>query len=325
MRLFKNINLFFILITNIITLSVEAETLSMTVSGGMSYGVNLQCTAYLHKPDTIQQNNNLPIYFYEQGSGLYSMSTFNGGGDEAYSLSLDKPGISPDPNDSSKVIVHRELFDYYTMDTLTECAKNALIWAIDSLKDPNKVVILHGHSEGSVIMTKLTYEILSNSFPQNSQIQLKALFLSGVVIDSIENIMRTHQLNSSDYKTYMENYNNGNYTQAEDDFFYNNYQIGWYWVDNALNNSYIPLKQVFENISKLENGRTLPIEIFQGLNDLSVPSKSVLELENINNQKQENEKLNLFARYYNSDHELNSTAFSDLRNTMESIINLNTK
>lgn len=337
MKFINNLRFLIICLSVLFTTNLVAETISSSVDGGISYGKVLQCTAYLHIPEQAPHNNNLPIYFYEAGTGLYTMSTFEGfdgnnNNNLTYTLTMNKPGVSPDPKDPSSAVANRDFFDFYTMDTLIECAKNALIWAENTLNDNlNRNIILQGHSEGSVVMTKLAYNILSNSISTLSKNQLKGLILSGVVMDKFTDVL-SYQLSPEEYKLYLQNYNNGHFTQAGDDYFYNTGKTGWYWIDNAVNANYVPLTQVFQNISKLENGRTLPIEIFQGLNDKEVSPTSVLKFETDNDAKSSEQQLSVFARYYNSGHtfinpsgQFNKVIGFDWLNTIQAIAKANTK
>jgi len=318
------------------------RTISSPVSGGISYGKSLQCTAYLHIPKYVPKQNDWPVYFYQHGSGVGpSTATFEGfigpngayNNNTTYVLTIDKPGISPDPNDPDKVIVNRDLYDFYTIDTLTECGKNALIWAMGLLdNNPNRAIILQGHSEGAVVMTKLAYNILSDAESIHFQNQLKGLVLSGIPMDDFYRMFH-YQLTPEEYRLYLKYYNNGQYTQEGDDYFYNNsLNTNWHWVDNALSKNYVPLTQIFQNISELKLGRDLPIEIFQGLNDKMVSPSSVLKLEDHNNKKLSGQQLSIFARYYNADHEflnskgnLDQAAYFDFLNTIESTAKANTK
>lgn len=318
------------------------RTISIPVNGGISYGKPLQCTAYLHIPKQVSKQNDLPVYFYGRGTGAGpSTATFEGfiGPDGAcnnnttYVLTIDKPGISPDPNDPDKVIVNRDLYDFYTIDTLTECSKNALIWAMGLLdNNPNRAIILQGHSEGAIVMTKLAYNILSDAESMHFQNQLKSLILSGIPMDDFDRMFR-YQLTPEEYRLLIKYYNNGHYTQEGNDYFYNNsLNTNWRWVDNALSKNHVPLTQIFQKISELKIGRDLPIEIFQGLNDKDVSPSSVLKLEDRNNQKQSGRQLSIFARYYNADHvflnsngDLDKAVYFDFLNTIESTAKTNKK
>ena len=61
------LKIFTVIASTLVLHSVHAETVVSTpVDGGMTSGVELQCTAYMHMPDKIPQNSNLlPIYFVQ--------------------------------------------------------------------------------------------------------------------------------------------------------------------------------------------------------------------------------------------------------------------
>jgi len=97
---------------------------------------------------------------------------------------------------------------------------------------------------------------------------------------------------------------------ATPDFLYNNYQIGWNWLDDIFNGK--PKLVDLGALAKSAQGRKLSIELFQGLLDTAVSTKQVQKLERKNHEKPAHEQLNLRARYYDAGHELTETAFWDM-------------
>ena len=88
--------------------------------------------------------------------------------------------------------------------------------------------------------------------------------------------------------------------------------LGYNWIHESFS-----LKSLTETFNELLNfgGSAVPIEIFQGLKDESVPSKSVLNFEDINNQNTQNKKpafTSLNIRYYNAGHLTNEAGLEDL-------------
>lgn len=97
----------------------------------------LTCTVYLHIPDSPDPLKQLPIIFHQAGSGIYTRATISGNyileffwnKQKSAILTIDKPGISADPQDPQKPIVDHLSYDRYVMADLVACAKNAVYWA----------------------------------------------------------------------------------------------------------------------------------------------------------------------------------------------------
>ena len=88
--------------------------------------------------------------------------------------------------------------------------------------------------------------------------------------------------------------------------------VGYNWSQEAFQQK--PLTKTFNEILNF-GGSAVPIEIFQGLKDESVPSKSVLNFEDLNNKNIENKIpafTNLNIRYYNAGHTTNEAGLEDL-------------
>jgi hypothetical protein len=310
---------FNILSLGIANQAAAALPISTTVDGGYSYGKHLECRAYLHISENIRPNtaNNKTLHFFQPGTGAYTTYFDTPWTDNTdYYLTIDKPGIIPNPNNPHEPIVDRQLFDYYTTDTLVNCASNALFWADDYFKNTNISIVLGGHSEGSIVMTRLVYNTLINSSKTPLHGKISALFLSGIVMDNMSDVL-AFQLNKISYDKFMVAYK-----AHDDNYFYKNYQVGWYWVDNSLKSDY-PIKKTLDDIATSSVGRTLPIQMFQGLWDRNVPTKSVLTYEENNNKKTTDNMLTLLTRYYNAGHSLNATAITDMQLLIDKYLIIN--
>lgn len=345
---YLKLKIFTVIASTLLAHSVYAETVVSTlVDGGMTSGVELQCTAYMHMPDKILQNSNLlPIYFVQYGSGVgIETSSLNHdvleSGDIApeYFLTMDKPGIKPDPNfptDPTKHIIDHNQYDYYSPDNLGTCAQNALYWAFDYLKKENHPILLHGLSEGSIVVANMTQKILSNNNRQDVKNNLKALFLSGIVMDKMIDVLnyqvKTGAMSSDTYKNTMEAYNNRDNKSL---FEYSQQGVAWFdYMFTPIASTKNPpnVTDILDSLSTTKEGRALSIEILQGLNDKEVNPQSVLNYEKNNFTKDKGQKLNLKARYYNAGHGLDqpdtlpdilhmqATGYSDLHSLKTTLL-----
>ena len=282
------------------------------VDGGYSYNKHLQCTAYLHAPEPskVKHNHYATLHFFQSGTGIYTTyfdkSWIN---QNNYYLTIDKPGITPAGSDPDHPNVDREFYDYYTTDTLINCAQNALYWANHYLSHTKKSIILSGHSEGSIVMTNLVHRIFSDKKATQLQLDMKALFLSGVVMDKMSDII-TYQFKEMPQAAYLSAYQA--YDTHNSDYFYHNFHTNWCWMDNALNRKY-PLSERLFDLAKTDAGKALPIEIFQGLFDKKVPATSIINFEKENAEKPQEQQLHLTVRYYAADHKLSDPTLSDMR------------
>lgn len=276
--------------------------ISTIVDGGYSYGKHLECNAYLrqlNKKNSLETAKQATLFFFQSGSGYYTTyfdAPWTNNTD--YYLTIDKPGISPDMQNPRHPIVNRQLFDYYTVDTLSLCAKNALIWANDQIIAADKRIVIAGHSEGSLVAAHVFYQLMKDNNNPNLKDTIKSLFLSGVIMDDMETVLKfQYKDRKEDYQQLLKAYE-----KHDDDFFFNHFGAGWYWFDNILKNkksvSAILHQLAFEGLDN-----SIPIEIFQGLNDEAVPSSSVIQFESDNNQSSKHQ-LNIRARYYNTGHQL---------------------
>ncbi|MBA3536752.1 MAG: hypothetical protein H0T84_09105 [Tatlockia sp.] len=293
---------------------VFSQPISTMVDGGQSHGKKIQCRVYLqHLTPAVKTDRKKTLVFLQGGTGIYTtyFDKLKEGSD--YYLTLDKPGISPDlkNKDRTKPVVDRGSFDYYTMDNLILCAENALNWADNYLNHIDKKIILQGHSEGSIVMSNLVLRGLNTNSNQKLQQEIKALFLSGVVIKSMPEVLRYQLQEMHDEELSYDQMINA-YKSRDFDFIYKNMGVGWYWLENVLSNKTKGLETIFADIAKSAQGRTLPIEIFQGLKDRDINAKWMLEFETKNKDEPSDKKLNLNGRYYNSDHGLNETAIADI-------------
>lgn len=283
---------------------ISAQPVSTTVDGGYSGGKHLQCKAYLSGPNHITQGKTM-LLFTMPGTGAYTTYFNHPETGNIYFLSIDKPGILPDLNHPGTPIVNRYQFDYYTMNTLVVCAQNALYWATDYLKPARPKIILHGHSEGTRVMTNVINNLHSQDNKVSFKNDIKALILSGVILQPMSEVI-AFQFKGEELEKLM-----AAYQKHDSDYLYNNYKIGWYWLDDALHENQSRLVQL-SDLAKTAQGRALPIEILHGLLDEAVSAKAVQEFDKKNHASPENKRLNLHARYYNAGHELNETAVFDM-------------
>lgn len=294
--------------------NVFSQPITAMVDGGESNGKQLQCRVYLKQltPRVKETDEKKTLVFQQSGTGVYTTYFDKLKGSDYY-LTLDKPGISPDlkNKDRTKPIVDRSLFDYYTMENLTQCAENALNWADNYLNQIDKMIILQGHSEGTIIMSTLALRGLNNNSNQKLQNEIKALFLSGVVMKNMPEVLRYQLQEMHDEDLSYDQMINA-YQSRDYDFIYKNMEVGWYWLEDVLSNKTRGLDTILDDIAQSAQGRLLPIEIFQGLNDRAINAKWILEFEAKNKLEPINQKLNLNAQYYNSDHGLNETAMEDI-------------
>lgn len=292
---------------------VLAQPMTTTVDGGMSNGKHLECKAYLSAPT--KNHQSVPtLLFMEPGTGVYTTYFNHETGHDYYYLSIDKPGVSPDLKNPGKPIVDRTAFDYYTIKNLVTCAQNALDWAQDYLKNADAKIILQGHSEGTEVMINVVNNIFSNKDKEQLQKNIKAVFLSGVVIQHMSDVI-AFQFKGEELRKLMKAYK-----KHDSDFIYNNYQVGWYWFDDIFRNHESGMVEI-RDLAKLPNARNLPIEIFQGLLDEYVPTPPVekFETQNLSNPKDKQLKVN--ARYYLSPHHMNETTIFDEKELMKYYFN----
>ncbi|MBA2709614.1 MAG: hypothetical protein H0U57_03355 [Tatlockia sp.] len=287
-----------------------------SVDGGQNFGKQLHCKVYLHQSTPLEKNpeGKKTLLFQQSGTGIYTTYFDEVKGASDYYLTFDKPGISPDfkSKNRSKPKVDRNLFDFYTINNLTLCAENALTWADNYLNHVDKMIILQGHSEGSVVMSSLALRLLKTSPEQKLQSELKALFLSGIAMKNLTKVLHYQLKEMHDetmsYEQMMKAYKTRNF-----DFIHNNMEVGWYWLDNVLNNKTRGIEIILSDIAKFDKGRALPIEFFQGLEDKLINAKWAIEFETKNKAAPANKQLTINARYYNSDHGLNETAIADMQ------------
>lgn len=289
-----------------------SSPISTVVDGGYSYSKHLQCTAYLHTPEqpNVTHKNHVTLHFFQSGTGIYTTYFDQPWTTQSdYYLTIDKPGITPTGLAPDHPKVDRSSYDYYTTDTLINCAQNALYWATHYLDHTKKSIVLSGHSEGSIVMTNLVHRIFSDKNATQLQHEIKALFLSGVVMDNMSDII-TYQFKDMPQEAYLSAYKA--YDSHDNDYFYHNFHTSWHWIDNALNKKH-PLSEQLSDIAKTNEGRMLSIEIFQGLFDTKVPAASIMNFEKGNIQKPKEEQLHLNVRYYAADHKLSDSTFADMR------------
>ena len=273
-------------------------------------GDGLTCKVFLHNPEN-KDNKKMPLYFSQQGSGIYTRA-FEQDNASYYFLVLDKPGIFPDPNnpDPNKPIVDHSKYDNYTQTDLSNCADSAIQWADNYLTQSrlayNNLVYVRGHSEGSLIVTRW----LEKQFENNSKFKnrIGGIFLSGVPMEDFATLYQYEfdqkQIDKDAFWEAYKNKDSAKLVQLTD--------LGYNWIHESFS-----LKSLTETFNELLNfgGSAVPIEIFQGLKDESVPSKSVLNFEDINNQNTQNKKpafTSLNIRYYNAGHLTNEAGLEDL-------------
>ncbi len=288
--------------------------ITATVDGGMSEGRHLECMAYLHSGQPVTQGAPLiTLHFFQPGAGMYT-TYFDPPWAPGvnYYLTLEKPGITPNPADRDNPRVDRSIYDYTTTKNLITCAQNALYWA-DNYLGPSteKKIILGGHSEGTVIVSNALNQILSDPTKSHLQSEIKAIFLSGVAMDEMPQIVR-YQLQGKAYQQFMHAYQS-----QDDDYFYSHFQLGWYWMYSAMN-THESVSDALLAIENFPQGRKIPIEIFQGLLDKNVPYQSVIKFEDRNEALPVNQQLLLSARYYETGHDLDPTVISDMELLMGS-------
>ena len=289
--------------------------ITTTVDGGISNGQHLQCMAYLHVPaqPKNQDSQYVTIHFFQSGAGLYTTYFDQSWAPDAdYYLTLEKPGVTPNMADPNNPNVDRKIYDNYTTQTLITCAQNALVW-VDNYLGPNteKKIILGGHSEGTVVMTNVLNNILNDLSQTHLQNEITAVFLSGVAMDNMKDIVR-YQITGDAYRQFMQAYH-----AQDDDYFYSHFQLGWYWMYSAFNTPKA-VSEILLEIGGNPQGQKIPIQIFQGLLDKNVPYQSVMKFEDSNNAAPADQQVLLSARYYETGHDLDPTVISDMEVLMGS-------
>lgn len=283
--------------------AVSAEPMTKMVDGNESDGKRLQCKAYLSAPAK-NENGKMKLFFSISGTGVYTTYFDHNKNADYYYLSFDKPGIMPGNNAQSKPKIDRSSFDLYTIDSLLDCAQNALNWGYDQLNNQQIEIVLQGHSEGSLVVINLAKRIMSDN-KRHFDKKVKALFLSGVVTKNMRDIVDA-QFTDSDRKNLEKAYK-----KHDSDFLISTWGIGWHWADQILQKKFSRLVE-FSALCDDERTRALPIEIFQGLFDTDTPTKEVQSFEKQNRAKVKNKQLNLRARYYSAPHGLNESALVDV-------------
>lgn len=136
---------------------------------------------YLHAhPDA----TGLPLVLTALGSGIYTSVDTLLPVEEAVEagrvalLTLDKPGLTPDPEDPAEVRIDDAAYDDYTRADLVDCAAAAIAWARAApAVAPTGPLVLFGHSEGTLVVLSLL-DRLHATAPAEAE-RVRGLLLSG--------------------------------------------------------------------------------------------------------------------------------------------------
>jgi len=143
------------------------------------------CAAYLQaRPDAIA----LPLVVSLHGSGVYTNADDLTPAADAVAagrvavLTIDKPGIAPDPQAPGGVRVDDAVYNDYTRADLVDCVVAALAWTrAQPVVSPEGSLVVFGHSEGALVALALLDRLYASAPDQAARV--RGLLLSGTPVE----------------------------------------------------------------------------------------------------------------------------------------------
>lgn len=285
----------------VFSLASHADVIRTVVSGTEKKNCNIQ----LRIPR--ESTTPLPIFFLQNGSGLYSMEDegrippnvrYLYNRSQIAILSMDKPGMSFEEDK----VIEGEDYNRYTQDDLITCAENTLKWVSSERSVDSQRIFLIGHSEGAMVFSRLVAKFAVSNREMLRSIQM--LSLSGVPLEGFKDLIN-RQIGDADLnKSFWTAYE-----KRDDATLKKMTSLPYSYWENIL--AQPSLRETFEELAESE--LDLSIQIFQGLADANTPAKNVMELERWNMTRAVNGStaMPLSIRYYQAGHGLNLTAIND--------------
>lgn len=233
---------------------------------------------------------DVPIAVYLTGTGEYSNSRISSvnpifgelfGSNEVAVLTIDKPGISVDGKASRGFTIADDVYNKYTLDDLTDCVVQGLVWATQQPQAaPAGKIVIMGHSEGSLVAVRVVARLQQQQQPGLAS-RLSALVLSSVPAAPMTTVVKRQAgANWPRYKAALK--------ASDDAFFRSRSGIGAATMQSLLDAE--PLALTFTALANL--GIQTRIAIFQCRNDTATPVADVEKLATINGARIEaNERM----------------------------------
>jgi hypothetical protein len=267
-----------------------------------------KCTAYLRVP---KGADRLPLYVAQPGTGLYSTAEDASLGatanhvietQRATVLTIDKPGVSL--NDG-ELAVDDAVYNRYVTSDLVACVDHALAWA-SSLPQAryDGHIFYAGHSEGAQVGVRLLQRMVEEHSAFLPQLWL--FILSGVPLEPGEQNLKTQLQGSEKLRASIEKA-----LREKDDAAlrrFGSVAAAWFQEDFAA----VPCIDVLKKLAA--EHVTVPIQVFQGLQDRNTSTDFVRDFERWNADQAAAGKpaLAFLARYYDAPHHLNATSTQDI-------------
>jgi hypothetical protein len=276
----------------------------------------LVCRTFLFLPKNPPKD--IPVLVDAQGTGLYTISKGSVSvlgeqlleKNKAIVLAVDKPGIKYDPDFKSSSTFNQfsvdiNEFTKYTVLDLVSCYHEALRAHISKLGSGQISFI--GHSEGSVILTKLYMKLL-NDDELKIKDRIVKLVLTGTPFEPLGSIILS-QINRK-YQNGLKELINEETERSirgdKDGFLIPFYSVSSGWIKEAEKTS--SLEKDFSEMAKLNpNAQFI---FFHGTEDQNTP---ILKIESfVEANKASKLPLKLELKKYQAGHYLNAQAIKDI-------------
>lgn len=295
-----------ILIVFGVVFSANAWPVVTVTQGEVVSGTGLKCKTTLRIAENARPK---AIGMFVWGTGIYTNAN-DDIVDPAYKkpledgrlavLSYDKPGVRYGVSDSEPIeqrLENKDMFYAHTQADLVDCAEHALKWARSIIGGDSKV-FLHGHSEGTMIFTKLLTRL--NDSKSDLLSKIDTVFFTGFAADAWKDIFE-YQVT-----TIPQDYPGGltslyeTIEKCDNDFLIQRYE-----------NACTYYKAAFEDVSMASHYRDMwknppavRIRVYHGLQDPYTSAKPVriLDEENTKRRMQNLSALDFTVRYYTGGH-----------------------
>lgn len=301
---------FQLLFFGFIAISFQNANAALRLQSSVQATSDKSCNVYLN---ALPDSEDLPIVIVLAGTGIYSTGDLIDYNPvvktiveqkKAIVVSIDKPGISFSESNENHYSIDETVYNRYTQRDLIDCALNSISWASSTpYSTEMSDVYFMAHSEGTQVAVRAYQKALSQNL--DVSLRIKGFFLSGLVMDSWENIINSQITDPNEKKTFWDAYNN-----QDDETLKTFGDLAYpYWND---------ILSTPDNKTSLENLAQVAapafFQIYQGLNDENTLPKPVMDFElwNKDRRRQNLSNLKFQARYYQADHGLNSAAMNDM-------------
>lgn len=302
-----SVRLFFI---GLILISFQNADAALRLQSSVQGTSDKTCNVYLN---VMPDSQNLPIVIILAGTGIYSTGNILENNPivktvveqkKAIVISIDKPGISFNEGSETNYLIDESIYNQYTQRDLIACVLNSIKWASAAPYSATQSdVYFMAQSEGTQVAVRTYQQALTQSLEVSQRI--KGLFLSGLVMDSWDNIINSQITDPTEKKIFWDAYNN------QDDKTLKTFgDLAYpYWNDILSTEAN---KTSLENLAQV--AAPAVFQIYHGLNDENTLPKPVMDFElwNRDRRRQSLPSLKLQARYYQADHGLNSAAMNDM-------------